>query len=119
MCPVWTRDAERLCPHYALASWAVGTRVAAWRLPPPAPLAFRLLRAPTLTQAAAERVAGLTPNAITHPSVEALLSEAAVDAVVVATPHHVLCPVSLAAIRYGKHVLAEKPLASMSKKRPC
>ena len=60
---------------------------------------------------AAETVASLSQNASTHPSIEALLNEADVDAVVVATPHHVLCPVSLAAIRYGKHVLAEKPLA--------
>lgn len=60
--------------------------------------------------AAAEKVASLGPDASTHPSVEALLSEAAVDAVLVATPHHVLYPVSLAAVRHGKHVLAEKPV---------
>ena len=47
------------------------------------------------------------------------LSEAAVDAVLVATPHHVLYPVSLAAVRHGKHVLAEKPSALMRKKWPC
>ena len=28
----------------------------------------------------------------------------------VATPHHLLCPVALAAIRAGKHVLVEKPI---------
>ncbi|HXW81433.1 MAG TPA: Gfo/Idh/MocA family oxidoreductase [Acidimicrobiales bacterium] len=60
--------------------------------------------------AAAEKVAGLAPDVSTHPSVEALLSEVAVDAVLVATPHHVLCPVSLVAIRHGKHVLIEKPV---------
>ena len=49
-------------------------------------------------------------NANTHPSVEALLGEATVDAVLVATPHHLLCPVSLEALRMGKHVLAEKPI---------
>ena len=60
--------------------------------------------------AAAERVAGLTPNAIIYPSVEALLSEAAVDAVIVAAPHHVLRALSIEAIRMGKHVLVEKPV---------
>jgi predicted dehydrogenase len=30
--------------------------------------------------------------------------------VLVATPHHLLCPVSLATIRSGKHVLVEKPI---------
>jgi predicted dehydrogenase len=59
---------------------------------------------------AAERVAGLAPGASRHPSVQALLAEAVVDAVVVATPHHVLCPVSLEALRARKHVLAEKPI---------
>jgi phthalate 4,5-cis-dihydrodiol dehydrogenase len=60
--------------------------------------------------AAAARVAGLTPNAIIYPSVEALLNEAAVDAVIVATPHHVLSALSIEAIRMGKHVLVEKPV---------
>jgi predicted dehydrogenase len=60
---------------------------------------------------AAEKVAELAGDASTHPSVEALLGEAAVDAVIVATPHHVLCPVSLKALQAGKHVLAEKPMA--------
>lgn len=59
---------------------------------------------------AAENVAGLARDATTHPSVEALLGEAAVDAVLVATPHHLLCPVSLEALRERKHVLAEKPI---------
>jgi predicted dehydrogenase len=47
----------------------------------------------------------------THASVEDLLRDAAVDAVLVATPTHLSFPVSLSAIRAAKHVLGEKPIA--------
>jgi myo-inositol 2-dehydrogenase/D-chiro-inositol 1-dehydrogenase len=60
--------------------------------------------------AAATRVAALGHEVTTHLSIEALLDEADVDAVLVATPNHLLCPVSLEALRAGKHVLAEKPI---------
>ncbi len=60
--------------------------------------------------AAAARVAALGQDVSTHSSIEALLDEAAVDAVLVATPNHVLCPVSLEALGARKHVLAEKPI---------
>jgi len=60
---------------------------------------------------AAGRVAELGRNVSTHASVEALLGETDVDAILVATPHHILCPASLAALRAGKHVMAEKPIA--------
>jgi predicted dehydrogenase len=60
--------------------------------------------------AAAARVAALGQDVSSHSSVESLLDEAAVDAVLVATPHHLLCPVSLEALRARKHVLAEKPI---------
>lgn len=73
--------------------------------------ALRLVACADPDAAAAAGVAGLAPNVSTHSSVEALLDQAAVDAVIVATPHHLLCPVTLAAIRAGKHVLAEKPVA--------
>jgi predicted dehydrogenase len=61
--------------------------------------------------AAASRAAANAPDVSTHASVEALLAESEVDAVVIATPHHLLAPVALAAVRVGKHVLAEKPIA--------
>ncbi len=61
--------------------------------------------------AAANRAAANAADASTHTSVEALLAESEVDAIVIATPHHLLAPVALAAIRAGKHVLAEKPVA--------
>ena len=61
--------------------------------------------------AAANRAATLAPDVSTHTSVEALLAEREVDAVIIATPHHLLAPIALTAIRAGKHVLAEKPVA--------
>jgi predicted dehydrogenase len=61
-------------------------------------------------RAAAGQAAAIGQGASTHPSVEAMLGESELDAVLVATPHHVLAPVALAAIRAGKHVLAEKPI---------
>jgi predicted dehydrogenase len=59
---------------------------------------------------AANRVAAIARDASTHESVEAMLGESDVDAILIATPHHVLCPIALAAIRAGKHVMAEKPI---------
>ena len=56
-------------------------------------------------------MAGLAGDASTHPSLDALLAASDVDAVIVATPHHLLAPLSLLAIRAGKHVLVEKPIA--------
>jgi predicted dehydrogenase len=46
-----------------------------------------------------------------YPDVGELLDDAAVDAISVVTSDAGHCPVSLAAIRRGKHVLCEKPLA--------
>jgi predicted dehydrogenase len=61
-------------------------------------------------QTAAMRVAKITDNATVFASVEEMLARAEIDAIIVATPHHVLGGCSLAAIRAGKHVLVEKPL---------
>jgi predicted dehydrogenase len=41
---------------------------------------------------------------------EEVVEDRAVDAVVVATPNHLLTPVALAALERGKHVLVEKPM---------
>ena len=46
-----------------------------------------------------------------HPTNEALVQDPAVDAVIVTTPPFLHHPVALAALRAGKHVLCEKPLA--------
>ena len=72
--------------------------------------AVRLVACADPDAAAAGSVAALAQEVSSHSSAEALLSNAAVDAVLVATPNHLLCPVSLAAIRAGQHVLAEKPI---------
>ena len=44
-------------------------------------------------------------------SYDELLASDAVDAVVICTPNHTHGPMTLAAVRAGKHVLVEKPLA--------
>ncbi len=62
-------------------------------------------------EAAASRAASLAENVSTHPSVDSLLEECEVDAIVVATPHHLLMPIALTGLSAGKHVLAEKPIA--------
>jgi predicted dehydrogenase len=61
-------------------------------------------------QAAAARVAAIVGNAAVYTSVDDLLQGTEVDAVIVATSHDALYECSLAAIRAGKHVLAEKPI---------
>src|SRR5579871_4622513 len=72
---------------------------------------LRLVACADPDEAAASRTAGLAQNVSTHSSVEALLAECEVDVVLVATPHHLLAPITLAALRAGKHVMAEKPIA--------
>jgi predicted dehydrogenase len=60
---------------------------------------------------AAAGVAALSGHLPVYLSAEELLEKGEVDAVIVATPHHVLGEIALAAIDAGKHVLAEKPIA--------
>jgi predicted dehydrogenase len=72
---------------------------------------LRLVACADPDDAAASRAASLAPDVSTHTSVEALLAEREVDAIIIATPHHLLGPVALSALQAGKHVLAEKPIA--------
>lgn len=59
--------------------------------------------------------AGLAhPGVELWPSGESLLSDPRIDAVVIATPVHTHFQLALAALRAGKHVLLEKPLAGTS-----
>lgn len=51
------------------------------------------------------------PGALVCGSVEELL-ESEIDAVVISTPNHTHCDLTLQALRAGKHVLVEKPMAS-------
>jgi predicted dehydrogenase len=82
-------------------------------------LAQAIVRSPSLRLAAcadpnasaARAAAANAADISTHDSVEALLAESDVNAIVIATPHHLLAPIALAALRAGKHVLAEKPIA--------
>jgi predicted dehydrogenase len=60
---------------------------------------------------AATAVAALAGHSDVYASADELLDKSEVDAVIIATPHHVLCEIALAAIGTGKHVLAEKPIA--------
>ena len=60
---------------------------------------------------AAAKVREISNGASSYPSPEALLNSDQVDAVLVATPHHLLQPYALLAIQANKHVLAEKPIA--------
>ena len=48
---------------------------------------------------------------VAHASIEALCGDPSLDAIYVATPHPLHAAHSIAALRAGKHVLVEKPLA--------
>jgi predicted dehydrogenase len=63
-------------------------------------------------QEAATAVAALSGGAIVCASTGELLGRDDVDAVLIATPNHVLHEIALAATGAGKHVLAEKPIAT-------
>jgi predicted dehydrogenase len=60
---------------------------------------------------AAEKLAAFCGHSNAYASVEELLRNGGVDAVIVATPHDALYGVSLSAINAGVHMLAEKPIA--------
>lgn len=59
---------------------------------------------------AAIKLADIVGHAMPYSSVDDMLASTTMDAVVVATPHHVLAEVSLKAIEANLHVLAEKPI---------
>lgn len=60
-------------------------------------------------EAAAIAAAQLAGGAAVFKSVHDLLQSCEVDALLIATPHHVLYETSLAAVQAGKHILVEKP----------
>ena len=72
---------------------------------------LRLVAGVDPDEEALRRVAELGASVATYGSITDLLETADVDAVVIATPHDYLAPTALAAIRAGKHVLIEKPMA--------
>ncbi len=71
-------------------------------------------RAVAVTSLRRERAAAFAAKhgiVTVHATVDALVADAAVDAVYVATPHPLHHAQALAAIAHGKHVLIEKPIA--------
>lgn len=73
---------------------------------------FRVAAITSRTEANARRVAKARGIERVHPSVETLTQDPAVDIVDVALPPDLQPPVVMQAIRAGKHVLAQKPLAT-------
>lgn len=61
---------------------------------------------------AATAVSRLAGDASVYTSTDDLLEKSQVEALIIATPHHLLPKIALAGIRAGKHVLAEKPVAT-------
>jgi UDP-N-acetyl-2-amino-2-deoxyglucuronate dehydrogenase len=61
-------------------------------------------------RAAAAKFMAHAPDATHYSSVEDLLEQAEPDAVIIATPHHLLYDTALAVIGAGKHALVEKPI---------
>jgi predicted dehydrogenase len=69
-------------------------------------------------EGAARAAAQMAGGAAVFTSVHDLLQSCEVDALLVATPHHVLYETSLAGIQAGKHLLVEKP-CGMDEKEIC
>jgi predicted dehydrogenase len=59
--------------------------------------------------ARAERLAAQYPGARASADPRRVFDDPEVDAVLVATPHHLLAALTMAAVQAGKHVLVEKP----------
>ncbi|WP_328911698.1 MULTISPECIES: Gfo/Idh/MocA family protein [unclassified Streptomyces] len=73
---------------------------------------FRLRRLCDLDEARARRVLGAYSTVEATSDYASVLADPEVDAVAVATPAGTHLEVALAAVRAGKHVLVEKPLAA-------
>jgi predicted dehydrogenase len=71
----------------------------------------KLVAAADTNLARAQKLAGEFPGCEASTDWEHLVARPDVDAVIVATTNNALAPVTLAAVRHGKHVLVEKPAA--------
>lgn len=60
---------------------------------------------------ARERAQRLAPAAVVHATIDTVLSDPAIDAVIIASPALTHAAIACAAITSNKHVLVEKPLA--------
>lgn len=58
-----------------------------------------------------KKVASIYKPKKSYSSFEAVLKDSEVEAVLLALPHNLHCPISLQIIESGKHVLVEKPMA--------
>jgi predicted dehydrogenase len=72
---------------------------------------LRLVAGADPDSAARRRVTAFDEGVSSFESQADLLDAVDIDAVLIATPHDVLAPLALSAIRAGKHVLIEKPMA--------
>jgi len=72
---------------------------------------LRLVAAADPDAEARRRVAAFDEGVSSFESLADLLDAVDIDAVLIATPHDVLAPLALSAIRAGKHVLIEKQMA--------
>lgn len=71
----------------------------------------RVVAAVDANLARAEQLAAAQPGCSAGADWQAVVARADVDAVVVATTNDYLAPITLAAVKAGKHVLVEKPAA--------
>ncbi len=69
----------------------------------------RLLYVVDVDESRARAVAGNHPGCTSTEDIAVALNDSAVDAVIIATPHAYLAPLSEQALNAGKHVLCEKP----------
>lgn len=72
---------------------------------------FRVAMVCDLDGARAKSVAALSPGCATTPDIDAVLADASIDIVDVCLPPALHFPVSMRALKAGKHVICEKPLA--------
>jgi predicted dehydrogenase len=72
---------------------------------------LRLVACADPDERAAQRAGALAGGVTSHGSLDSMLASTDVDAIIIATPHHLLAPSALAAIRAGKHAFVEKPMA--------
>jgi predicted dehydrogenase len=71
----------------------------------------KLVAVADVNRARAAQLASQCPGCAAEADCRHVVARADVDAVIVATTNDALAPVTLAAVRHGKHVLVEKPAA--------